>query len=256
MTYKEALNELLQVAGDYKATYNAHVVNETLTRKELEQINSEIGKLLEELSPAPQFLKITLDSSGYITISALQVSNTFYNWLYGLRGSDNIEKAIRDYLEKLLLKFLRDCATTYTNTLGDLIRINSYISFAYRNLTPELIGKIATAIQKWCVRKAAADVDMNNFGDYCINVRAAMNDAAVCWLREVEIAPGMKLDIMNLKTRTTETRTVKRVSYSDGVRVLSFEESSSIVKGDERIVSVKSWLLNNPEHSDLAKIYY
>ena len=256
MTYEEALNKLLQVAGDYKAAYNARAVSEALAQKELEQMHKEVKKLVEEISPSSQFLSITLDPSGYPIVSALQTCTTFYSWIYGVQGSNNVEETVKDFLEKTLLKFLRECANTYSNTLDDLIRVNSYISLAYRNLTPEVIGKLATAIQRWHDRKVESDTDMSNFGKYCVNVRAAMNDMAVCWLREVEIVPGMKLIIKNLKTGTCEDRTVKKVGYSNGVRVLSFEESSSIVRGDERIVSVGSWFANNPEYSDLAKIYY
>ena len=66
----------------------------------------------------------------------------------------------------------------------------------------------------------------------------------------------MKLSIVNLRTRVSEVRTVKRVSYTDDVRTISFKENSSIIKGDDRIESVASWLMNNPEYSDLSKIYY
>ena len=59
-----------------------------------------------------------------------------------------------------------------------------------------------------------------------------------------------------MKTRVNEVRTVKRVSYTDGVRAISFKENSSIIKGDDRIESVASWLMNNPEYSDLSKLYY
>lgn len=255
MTYEEALNRLLQVAGDYNSIYNARVVGEALARKELEQANDEVKSLIEEISPSPQLLNITLNSSGYTVISVSQISSTFYKWIYGVSRGSNMEKEIKLYLESILLGFLRNCANMGNNTLDDLIRINSCVSLAYRNITPELIGKIAAAVRKWHVKKAEADEDRNNFNNYRASVHAAINDVSICWLREVEIIPGMKLSIRNLKTHTSEDRTVKKVSYSNGVRVLAFKENSSVIKGDDRIISVRSWLLNNPEYSDLAKIY-
>lgn len=255
MTYEEALNRLLQVAGDYKATYNARAINEALARREVEQIHKEAKKLVEGLSPSPSFLSITLDPSGHLIISSSYETTTTYNSIYNIQGKDK-EEAARSYFEKSFFIFLRNCVRLDRITLEDLTRVNSYVSLIYRSLTSELLETFTSIIQKRRDKQVEEDKDMRNFADYRTSVRAAMSDMAVCWLREVEIVPGMKLIIRNLKTGTCEDRTVKKVGYSNGVRVLSFKESSSVVRGDERIVSVGSWLANNPEYSGLAKIYY
>ena len=255
MTYEEALARLLQIAGDYNEVYNTRALNEAIARKELEQINVEIKKLVEDLSPSPNFLNITLDSCGYPMILSSRGNTTFYNWIYGIMGEDK-EEAIRSYFERLLLAFLKNYIRTDRVTLEEITRANSYVSLIYRSLTPELLETFSSAIQKWKDRRAEDDRDMKNFTDYRVNVCAAMKDAAICWLREVEILPDMKLSIVNLKTRVSEVRTVKRVSYTGDVRTISFKENSSIIKGDDRIESVASWLMNNPEYSGLSKLYY
>lgn len=255
MTYEEALARLLQIAGDYNEVYNTRVLNEAIARKELEQINVEVKKLVEDLSPSPDFLNITLDSCGYPMFLSSRGNVTAYNWIYSIMGED-MEEAIRGYFERLLLAFLKSYIRTDRVTLEEITRTNSYVSLIYRSLTPELLETFSSTIQKWKDRRAEDDKDMKNFADYRVNVRAAMADTAICWLKEVEILPDMKLSIVNLKTRVNEVRTVKRVSYTGGVRTISFKENSSIIKGDDRIESVASWLMNNPEYSDLSKIYY
>ena len=255
MTYEEALARLLQIAGDYNEIYNTRILNEAIARKELEQINAEIKKLVEDLSPSPDFLNITLDSCGYPMFLSSRGNVTAYNWIYGIMGEDK-EEAIRGYFERLLLAFLKSYIRTDRVTLEEITRTNSYVSLIYRSLTPELLETFSSTIQKWKDRRAEDDKDMKNFADYRVNVRAAMKDTAICWLREVEILPDMKLSIINLKTKTSEVRTVKKVSYTDGVRSISFKENSAIIKGDDRIEGVASWLLNNPEYSGLSKIYY
>lgn len=255
MTYEEALARLLQVAGDYNEAYNTRTLNNAIARKELEQINMEVKKLVEDLSPSPDFLNITLDSCGYPMFLSSRGNVTAYNWIYGIPGEDK-EEAIRDYFERILLAFLKSYIRTDRVALEEITRTNSYVSLIYRSLTPELLETFSSAIQKWKDRRAEDDKDMKNFADYRVNVRAAMKDTAICWLREVEILPDMKLSIINLKTKTSEVRTVKKVSYTDGVRSISFKENSAIIKGDDRIEGVASWLLNNPEYSGLSKVYY
>ena len=255
MTYEEALARLLQIAGDYNEIYNTRILNEAIARKELEQINMEVKKLVEDLSPSPDFLNITLDSCGYPMILSSRGNVTVYNCIYSIMGEDK-EEAIRSYFERLLLAFLKNYIRTDRVTLEEITRTNSYVSLIYRSLTPELLETFSSTIQKWKDRRAEDDKDMKNFADYRVNVRAAMKDTAICWLREVEILPDMKLSIINLKTKTSEVRTVKKVSYTDGVRSISFKENSAIIKGDDRIEGVASWLLNNPEYSGLSKIYY
>lgn len=255
MTYEEALTRLLQVAGDYSEVYNTRILNNAIARKDFEQIHKEVKKLVEELSPSPDFLKITLDSCGYPDILSPRDCVTVYNSIYSVQGESK-EEAVRGYFERVLLTFLRNYARTDRMTLEELTRVNSYVSLIYRSLTPELLETFSSAIQKRRDRQAEEDKDVNNFADYRTSVRAAMKDTAICWLREVEILPDMKLSIINLKTKTSEVRTVKRVSYTDGVRSISFKENSSIIKGDDRIEGVASWLLNNPEYSGLSKIYY
>lgn len=255
MTYEEALARLLKIAGDYNEIYNTRALNEAIARKELEQINMEVKKLVEDLSPSPDFLNITLDSCGYPMFLSSRGNVTAYNWIYSIMGEDK-EEAIRDYFERILLAFLKSYIRTDRVTLEEITRTNSYVSLIYRSLTPELLETFSSTIQKWKDRRAEDDKDMKNFADYSVNVRAAMADVAICWLKEVEILPDMKLSIVNLKTRVSEVRTVKRVSYTDGVRAISFKENSSIIKGDDRIESVASWLMNNPEYSGLSKLYY
>ena len=107
MTYEEALARLLKIAGNYNEVYNTRALNEAIARKELEQINVEIKKLVEDLSPSPNFLNITLDSCGYPMILSSRGNITFYNWIYGIMGEDK-EEAIRGYFERLLLVFLKN----------------------------------------------------------------------------------------------------------------------------------------------------
>lgn len=255
MTYEEALARLLQVAGNYNEVYNTRALNGAIARKDLEQIHKEVKKLIEDLSPSPNFLNITLDLCGYPMVLSSRGNVTVYNSIYSIQGEDK-EEAIQGYFERLLLSFLKNYIRTDCLTLEELIRTNSYVSLIYRSFTPELLETFSSTIQKWKDRKAEDDKDMRNFAAYRNDVRAAVEDVAVCWLKEVEILPDMKLSIINLKTRTSEVRTVKRVSYVDDVRSISFKENSSIIKGDDRIKGVDSWLINNPEYSDLSKIYY
>ena len=147
MTYEEALARLLKIAGDYNEIYNTRALNEAIARKELEQINMEVKKLVEDLSPSPDFLNITLDSCGYPMFLSSRGNVTAYNWIYSIMGEDK-EEAIRDYFERILLAFLKSYIRTDRVTLEEITRTNSYVSLIYRSLTPELLETFSSAIQK------------------------------------------------------------------------------------------------------------
>ena len=136
MTYEEALARLLQIAGDYNEVYNTRALNEAIARKELEQINVEIKKLVEDLSPSPDFLNITLDSCGYPMILSSRGNITFYNWIYGIMGEDK-EEAIRSYFERLLLAFLKNYAITDLVNNGGIYK-NDFKSYS---LQGKMFGK-------------------------------------------------------------------------------------------------------------------
>ena len=49
-------------------------------------------------------------------------------------------------------------------------------------------------------------------------------------------------------------RTVKRVRNQDGEVVMAFEGTASIVRGTSRIDALESWLINNPQFLEIAKV--
>ena len=66
----------------------------------------------------------------------------------------------------------------------------------------------------------------------------------------------MRLSIKDLRSsdKESDVRTVKRVRNQDGEVVMAFEGTASIVSGTARINALESWLINNPQFQEMAKV--
>ena len=124
------------------------------------------------------------------------------------------------------------------------------------SITSETITALSEAGDKLDKAKSALLTMTNNYSKYCADLRVAMNRAAQLWLPLITVKPGMRLSIKDLRSseRESDVRTVKRVRNQDGEVVMAFEGTASIVRGTSRIDDLESWLINNPQFLEIAKV--
>ena len=255
MTYEEAVANVLEVAGDYKKTSSTHDIEVAIYKKDISQLKDEIKDIVEKLSISPESIQLIVKDERLL-VKAFGIEIGTYRPLYELVKSKNISTDFPEYVEQALRYFIRDSSYRESLELGDLQRFCGYARLIMSSVTPEVISAISTAGDKLDKTKAALLAETKRYTDYCEALKKAMGRAARYWLLSLSVTPGMRLSIKDLRSsdKESDVRTVKRVRNQDGEVVMAFEGTASIVRGTSRIDALESWLINNPQFQEIAKV--
>lgn len=255
MTYEEAVANVLEVAGDYKKASSAHDIEIAICKKDISQSKDEIKDIVEKLSISPESVQLIVKDER-LFVRAFGIENGTYRPLYELVRSKDISTDFPEHVERTLKDFIRDSIYRESLEISDIQRFCGYARLVMSSVTPEVIGAVSTAGGKLDKAKNALLAETKRYADYCAALKKAMSRAASYWLMSLSITSGMRLSIKDLRssTKEPEVRTVRRVRNQDGEVVLAFEGTASIVKGMSRIDALETWLINNPQFQEMAKV--
>ena len=255
MTYEEAVADVLKVAGDYKKISSEHDIEVAICNKDISQLRDEIKNVIEKLSLSPESIQLEVKSER-ISVHALGLENITYGSIYDTGRLMNAKTEFPKYVERALKGFLREYALATSLEIGDIQRFCGYARLIMSSITPETTGTLSEAGIKLDKAKNTLLTATNNYINYCTNLKRAMNRAANYWLMSLSITSGMRLSIKDLRSsdKESDVRTVKRVRNQDGEVVMAFEGTASIVRGTSRINALESWLINNPQFQEMAKV--
>ena len=255
MTYEEAVADVLKVAGDYKKISSEHDIEVAICNKDISQLRDDIKSVIEKLSLSPESIQLEVKSER-ISVHALGLENITYGSIYDTGRLMNAKTEFPKYVERALKGFLREYALATSLEIGDIQRFCGYARLIMSSITPETTGTLSEAGIKLDRAKNTLLTTTNNYISYCTNLKRAMNRAANYWLMSLSITSGMRLSIKDLRSsdKESDVRTVKRVRNQDGEVVMAFEGTASIVRGTSRINALESWLINNPQFQEMAKV--
>ena len=255
MTYEEAVASVLEVAGDYKKASSAHDIEIAICKKDISQLRDEIKDIVEKLSISPESIQLIVKDER-ILVKAFDMEIGTYKPLYELAKSKNVNTDFPKYVEQALRYFIRESSYREVLEIGDIQRFCGYARLVMSSITPEVIGAVSTAGNKLDKAKTALLTETKRYEDYCAALKRAMSRAANYWLLSLSITSGMRLSIKDLRSsdKESDVRTVKRVRNQDGEVVMAFEGTASIVRGTSRIDALESWLINNPQFQEMAKV--
>ena len=255
MTYEEAVADVLKVAGDYKKISSEHDIEVAICNKDISQLRDDIKSVIEKLSLSPESIQLEVKSER-ISVHALGLENITYGSIYDTGRLMNAKTEFPKYVERALKGFLREYALATSLEIGDIQRFCGYARLIMSSITPETTGTLSEAGIKLDKAKNTLLTATNNYINYCTNLKRAMNRAANYWLMSLSITSGMRLSIKDLRSsdKESDVRTVKRVRNQDGEVVMAFEGTASIVRGTSRINALESWLINNPQFQEMAKV--
>ena len=255
MTYEEAVADVLKVAGDYKKISSEHDIEVAICNKDISQLRDDIKSVIEKLSLSPESIQLEVKSER-ISVHALGLENITYGSIYDTGRLMNAKTEFPKYVERALKGFLREYALATSLEIGDIQRFCGYARLIMSSITPETTGTLSEAGIKLDKAKNTLLTATNNYINYCTNLKRAMNRAANYWLMSLSITSGMRLSIKDLRSsdKESDVRTVKRVRNQDGEVVMAFEGTASIVRGTSRIDALESWLINNPQFLEIAKV--
>ena len=255
MTYEEAVADVLKVAGDYKKISSEHDIRVAICNKDISQLRDNIKNVIEKLSISPESIQLEVKSER-ISVHALGLENITYGSIYDTGRLMNAKTEFPKYVERALKGFIREYALATSLEIGDIQRFCGYARLIMSSITPETTGALSEAGIKLDRAKNTLLTTTNNYINYCTNLKKAMNRAANYWLLSLSITSGMRLSIKDLRSsdKESDVRTVKRVRNQDGEVVMAFEGTASIVRGTSRIDALESWLINNPQFQEMAKV--
>ena len=255
MTYEEAVADVLKVAGDYKKISSEHDIKVAICNKDISQLRDEIKNVIEKLSISPESIQLEVKSER-ISVHALGLENITYGSIYDTGRLMNAKTEFPKYVERTLRGFLREYAFATSLEIGDIQRFCGYARLVMSSITPEVIGTLSEAGYKLDKAKNELLTMTNKYINYCADLKKAMTRAANYWLPSLSITSGMRLSIKDLRSsdKESDVRTVKRVRNQDGEVVMAFEGTASIVRGTSRINALESWLINNPQFQEMAKV--
>ena len=255
MTYEEAVADVLKVAGDYKKINSTHDIEVAICNKDISQLRDDIKNVIEKLSISPESIQLEVKSER-ISVHALGLENITYGSIYDTGRLMNAKTEFPKYVERALKGFIREYALATSLEIGDIQRFCGYARLVMSSITPEVIGTLSEAGIKLDRAKNTLLTTTNNYINYCTNLKKAMTRAANYWLPSLSITSGMRLSIRDLRSsdKESDVRTVKRVRNQDGEVVIAFEGTASIVRGTSRIDALETWLINNPQFLEIAKV--
>ena len=255
MTYEEAVADVLKVAGDYKKISSEHDIEVAICNKDISQLRDDIKSVIEKLSLSPEPIQLEVKSER-ISVHALGLENITYGSIYDTGRLMNAKTEFPKYVERALKGFLREYALATSLEIGDIQRFCGYARLIMSSITPETTGTLSEAGIKLDKAKNTLLTTTNNYINYCTNLKRAMSRAANYWLMSLSVTSGMRLSIKDLRSsdKESDVRTVKRVRNQDGEVVMAFEGTASIVRGTSRIDALESWLINNPQFQEMAKV--
>ena len=255
MTYEEAVADVLKVAGDYKKISSEHDIEVAICNKDISQLRDEIKNVIEKLSLSPESIQLEVRNDR-LFVQAFGLEDSTYSLIYDTGRLMNAKTEFPKYVERTLRGFLREYAFATSLEIGDIQRFCGYARLIMSSITPEVIGILSEAGIKLDRAKNTLLTTTNNYISYCTNLKRAMNRAANYWLMSLSITSGMRLSIKDLRSsdKESDVRTVKRVRNQDGEVVMAFEGTASIVRGTSRIDALESWLINNPQFQEMAKV--
>ena len=255
MTYEEAVADVLKVAGDYKKISSTHDIEVAIHKKDISQLRDDIKNVIEKLSISPESIQLEVKSER-ISVHALGLENITYGSIYDTGRLMNAKTEFPKYVERALKGFIREYALATSLEIGDIQRFCGYARLVMSSITPEVIGTLSEAGCKLDKAKNELLTMTNKYINYCADLKKAMTRAANYWLPSLSITSGMRLSIKDLRSsdKESDVRTVKRVRNQDGEVVIAFEGTASIVRGTSRIDALETWLINNPQFLEIAKV--
>lgn len=258
MTYEEAREEVLKVAGDYKEIRSLHCIRTAMLGKETEQIKDDILKAITSLSISPETLQLSVNSSDQMCLQVPECTShrceSVFDKIMRANKAEDIIKYFEHCIKSLL--YLMCCGSTIG--LKDVQRACSYGTLVMNNLTDDLVNSLLDKGSQLRVASHNTDLENNTYQGYCERVEVAMARAAHYWSATSMIfKPGMKMSVRDLRTsntsETTKVRTVKRVTYSNGELVFYFTDTASVLRGTSRIHELETYVLNTPEMFEIAE---
>ena len=255
MTYEEAVADVLKVAGDYKKISSTHDIEVAICNKDISQAKDEVKNVIEKLSISPESIQLKVKDEK-LFVQAFGLENSNYNLIYDTGRLINAKTEFPKHVERTFRGFIRERAFESKLGISDIQRFCGYARLIMSSITPEITGALSEAGIKLDKAKNALLTATNNYTSYCTNLKRAMNRAANYWLPSLSITSGMRLSIKDLRSsdKESDVRTVKRVRNQDGEVVMAFEGTASIVRGTSRIDALESWLINNPQFQEIAKV--
>ena len=255
MTYEEAVADVLKVAGDYKKISSEHDIEVAICKRDIAQLRDEIKNVIEKLSLSPESIQLEVRNDR-LFVQAFGLEDSTYSLIYDTGRLMNAKTEFPKLVERTLKDFIREHVLKSSLEIGDIQRFCGYARLIMSSITPETTGTLSEAGIKLDRAKNTLLTTTNNYINYCTNLRRAMSRAANYWLLSLSITSGMRLSIKDLRSsgKESDVRTVKRVRNQDGEVVMAFEGTASIVRGTSRIDALESWLLNNPQFQEMAKV--
>lgn len=256
MTYEEAVADVLKVAGDYKKISSEHDIEVAICNKDISQLRDEIKNVIEKLSLSPESIQLEVRNDR-LFVQAFGLEDGAYSLIYDTGRLMNAKTEFPKLVERTLKGFIREHALKSSLEIGDIQRFCGYARLIMSSITPETTSTLSEAGIKLDKAKNTLLTTTNNYINYCTTLRRAMSRAANYWLLSLSITSGMRLSIKDLRSsdKESDVRVVKRVRNQDGEVVMAFEGTASIVRGTSRIDALESWLLNNPQFQEMAKVF-
>ena len=258
MTYDEAREEVLKVAGDYKNTRNLHCVRASMLGKEADQIKSDITKDIVSLSISPDTLQFSITSSGQVDLQVSKYNSRNYDSVFNKIMRANKAEDIIKYFEHCIKSLLYIMCCGSNASLKDIQRACSYGSLAMNSVTDDFASGLIAKGKQLETSLNSLELENKTYQGYCKKVESAMISAAYCWSATSMIfKPGMKISVKDLRTSDvsdiTKVRTIKRVTYSNGEPTLYFTDTASVLRGKSRIHELETYVLNTPEMFEIAE---
>lgn len=257
MTYEESVAELMKAAGDYANTRNAHDLEETISRRHIAHIKDEIDKSIAELSLASESIKIYVER-GVFVVEAFNLKSKTWDLIYDVDLLDppRNSRSFIDFLDRAFKNFLNSYTYCSNIKMKDIQHFCSYANLILNGISSEFTSNLSSLGKELRKTNEKLTEEGKKYDKYCRDLKKAMYKTAELWLAETTIKPGMKLSIKDLRFAKgkTDVRTVKKVKRTNENLSITFNETATAIKDIARIDALETWLINNPQFLEMAKV--
>lgn len=253
------MSEYLKVKAevdDYIEFYNTkkalYKLESTTAELEEEKALTELCKTIEGLSLTKDTCRIEAANSwgdiiyvyfeGNIASTSATVSGLFIR-KEAKTYKDSLEQALRLAAGKARGAVVADVKR----------RFDKYIDIIMADVTDDVINKIGELSARIEDAQVEGVKAVTSLYDVKSEGKRMLNRLACKWFDEVELTKGMTITVVNRHNGKREDRVIKSITYPNKVKTLRFEGTSSAITDMQRVVTSRTFLLNNEQYLDFAK---
>lgn len=267
MNYEEALGVVTSLCENWKTTHSNYTLEEAVFKTDANALHARVQALFDNIFPVL--------SEGTIRIQRKHVTETAHTNALEVRLFGG-ESPVYGYKCQVPWEAIAegDKETFVDNLIKFLIeRVGNYVQASLPNISLQRVSKIygylrlieldikESSLYEDILTEIAKEKELVDhhvkaviaYRKWCEEVTKAIENAGNAWFSQnPEIVPGMKVVILDLRSRQRAIKTVRSTSKRSAEPIVRFTDGSYVYTKSGKIDAITTWILQHEEFKEVV----